>query len=127
MLDYMYSLLIADEVIKEYVGNRIKFYEYPETGDFSGTYIVFDPIDSDRIGDYADNIYLSEDSLIQVDIWSENRKTRDLVAKRIRKILVDKNGFSETNGPDEWDKATGVFRVARRYGKKVYREDFNNL
>jgi len=127
MLDYMYSLLIADDVINQYVGNRIKFYEYPSTGDFSGTYVVFDPIDTDQIGDYADGVYLTEDSLVQVDIWSDNRKTRDLVAKRIRKILVDDNGFSETTGPDEWDKETKIFRIARRYGMKEYREDFGSL
>ena len=127
MLDYMYSLLIADSVIKQYVGNRIKFYEYPATGDFSGTYIVLDPIDTGQVGDYADNTYLSENSLIQIDIWSDNRKTRDLVAKQVRKILVSQKGFSETTGPDEWDKDTGIFRIARRYSKKLYREDFNNL
>ena len=127
MLDYMHSLLIADSVINEYVGNRIKFYEYPPTGDFSGTYIVFDPIDTNQIGDYADGIYLTEDSLVQVDIWSDNRKTRDLVAKRLRKILVDDNGFSETTGPDEWDKETKIFRIARRYGMKEYREDLDSL
>lgn len=127
MLDYMYSLLIADSIINQYVGNRIKYYEYPATGDFSGIYIVLDPIDPDRIGDYADNTYLSEESLIQVDIWSDSRKTRDLVAKQIRKILVEENEFSEKTGPDEWDKDTGIFRIARRYSKKLYRKDFNNL
>lgn len=127
MLDYMYSLLIADPVINQYVGNRIKFYEYPATGDFSGIYIVIDPIDPHKIGDYADNTYLSENSLIQIDIWSDNRKTRDLVAKQIRRILVSQNGFSETTGPDEWDKDSGIFRIARRYSKKIYREDIDNL
>lgn len=127
MLDYMYSLLIADPVINEYVGNRIKFYKYPPTGDFSGTYIVFDPIDTNQIGDYADGIYLTEESLVQVDIWSKNKETRDLVAKRIRKILVDDNGFSETTGPDEFDKKTKIFRLAKRYGMKFYREDFDSL
>lgn len=123
----MYALLIADDLIQEYAGGRIKFYEYPPTGDFSGTYIVLDPIDLDRIGDYADDTYLTEDSLIQVDIWSDNRQERNLVAKQVRKILVDKNRFSEVPGVDEWDKDTGIFRIARRYGKKLYRQDFNNL
>lgn len=127
MLDYMYSLLIADSVIDQYVSNRIKFYNYPGTRNFSGTYIVMDPIDTGKIGDYADNKYLLEDSLIQIDIWSDNRKTRDLVAKRVRKILVDENDFSETLGPDEWDKDTGIYRITRRYSKKMYREDFNKL
>lgn len=127
MLDYMYSLLIADPVINEYVGNRIKFYKYPPTGDFSGTYIVFDPIDTNQIGDYADGIYLTEESLVQVDIWSKNKETRDLVAKRIRKILVDDNGFSETTGPDEFDKDTRIYRLAKRYGMKFYREDLDSL
>ena len=127
MLDYMYSLLIADDVINQHVGNRIKFYKYPPTGDFSGTYIVFDPIDTNQIGDYADGIYLTEDSLVQVDIWSKNKETRDLVAKRIRKILVDDNGFSETTGPDEFDKDTRIYRLAKRYGMKFYREDLDSL
>ncbi|WP_368900598.1 tail completion protein gp17 [Oceanobacillus oncorhynchi] len=127
MLDYMYALLIADATIKKYADGRIKFYEYPPTGDFSGTYIVLDPIDMDRIGDYADDTYLTEDSLVQIDIWSDSRQERNLVAKQIRKVLVDENRFSEIPGVDEWDKDTGIFRIARRYRKKVYRKDFNNL
>lgn len=127
MLENIYSLLIADEVINQYVDKRIKAYNYPATGDFSGTYIVLDPIDSGKIGDYGDDKYLTEDSLIQVDIWSDNRQTRDLVAQRIRLILVDGNGFIETTGPDEWDKETRIYRIARRYRKKVYRQDFDSL
>lgn len=127
MLDDMYALLIADDLIQEYVGGRIKFYEYPPTGDFSGAYIVLDPIDMDRTGDYADDTYLTEDSLVQIDIWSDSRQERNLVAKQIRKVLVDENRFSEIPGVDEWDKDTGIFRIARRYRKKVYRKDFNNL
>lgn len=131
ILDTAYKALIEDDFIKEQTYDetledyRIKFYEYPETGDVDNPYIVIDPIDSPTPTLYADNQWIRIDVLLQIDVWSPDRKLTDAVADKVRDVMWDKFGFPQTAGPKEYDK--GVYRDARRYRGTLYREDFDSL
>ncbi|WP_026581023.1 DUF3168 domain-containing protein [Bacillus sp. J33] len=122
MINKIYESFLADSLIQEKVGSRIKFYEYPSTTDLvKGPYIVIDPLDTPTPKDYADNKWLTEDHLFQIEVWSKSLADRDAVAKQIRKVMWDKVGFAQTGGGvDEWDKDLNIYRDARRYRGKSY-------
>ncbi|WP_256815562.1 hypothetical protein [Cytobacillus sp. Bac17] len=113
---------LADPLIQEKVGRRIKFYEYPSTTDLEkGPYVVIDPLDTPIPKDYADNKWLTEDYLFQIEVWSKSLADRDAVSKQIRKVMWDKLGFAQSGGGvDEWEKDLNIYRDARRYRGKVY-------
>lgn len=116
----IYDALKADALIQEKVGDRIKFYEYSETGDVSGPVIIIDPIAPSMPADFADNQWLTEDYLYQIDVWSKSMSDTKDIADRIRKVMWSINFGQSATGPDEWDKDTGIYRDARRYRGKVY-------
>lgn len=120
----IYNELIADPYIKEQASGRIKYYEYPETGNVTAPYIVIAPLDAPLPKDYADNQWLTYDCLFQIDVWSKNRILTETIADKIRDVMWKLN-FVQTSGPKEYED--GIFRDARRYRGKLYREDFNNL
>lgn len=118
----IYDALVADDVISPYKSN-IKFYEYPATGDVSTVYIIIDPLDAPIPGDFADNKWLTDDYMYQIEVWSNDINNRDKVASRIRDVLWNIGIGQFGGGADEYDE--GVFRDARRYrGKKILRSDY---
>ncbi|MFB4471824.1 hypothetical protein ACDI16_02500 [Oceanobacillus caeni] len=120
MLNKIYNALISDSVISEkIVDDGIKFYEYPETG-MTGTRIIIEPLDTPTPSDFADNIWLTEDYLYQIEVWSKNRTDRDIVAKQIQKIMWNELGFVNLGGIDERDKDLNIYRDARRYRGREY-------
>lgn len=125
ILDVAYKALIADDYIRQHCFSRIKFYEYPETGEVDEPYIIIDPVDAPSPIDFADNKWIKLDYYLQIDVWSPDRKLTDAIADKIRDVVWDKFGFPQKPGPKEYDK--GVFRDARRYRGSLYRDDFNNL
>lgn len=127
MLDKIYRSLIADDYIAEKAKGRIKFYEYPETGEVGNAYIVIDPLDVPTPSDFADDTWLTDDYLYQIDVWSKDRQVTRKIAKHIRPAMRS-IGFGQTSGGvDEYDKDTGIFRDARRYRGKIYRDDYDSL
>lgn len=124
MMDAIYQALIADSYIAEQAAGRIKYYQYPATGDVTGPYIIIDPLDVPTPDDFADDTWLTDDYLYQVEVWSKNRKTTEALADRVRKILWTL-GFKQGSGMQEYDE--GIFRDARRYRGKFYRGDFDSL
>lgn len=125
ILNEIYNALIADPYINDQALGRIKFYEYPESGEVDKPHIVIDPIDSPTPSDFADNTWTTLDYLVQIDVWTRNRKTTDSMADRIRDVMWKRFGFKHQSGPKEYNQ--GVFRDARRYRGKLYRHDFENL
>lgn len=125
ILEKVYESLVADDYIKEQALGRIKYYEYPETGDVDNPYIVIDPIDAPKPSDYADDNWTKYDCLLQVDVWTRNRKITGSIADQIRDVMWDVFGFSQQSGPNEYDE--GIYRDARRYRGTVYRDDFDSL
>lgn len=122
----IYDELMKDDYIVEQAAGRIKFYEYPETGDVTGPYIVIDPLDVPMPSDFADNTYLTEDYIFQIDVWTKNRLTTKKLAKRIQDILWKMNFPNSGGGMDEYDKESEIYRDARRYRGKLYTEEFED-
>jgi len=121
MLYKIYDAFKADPLIQEKVGERIKFYEYPLTGDVTGPYIIIDPLSSPIPGDYADNEQLTDEYMYQIEVWSKNLSDTESIAKQIRTVLRKEIGFAQYGtGIDEWDKDLGIYRDARRYRGKEY-------
>lgn len=114
MIWEIYYALIADKVINEKVGDRIKFYEYPEQKDVKETHIIIDPIAPPRPVKSADNERIVYEYFYQIDVWSKNMNERDEIMKRISSILK-KIGFGENGGIDEYDKDFKIFRIAKRF------------
>lgn len=125
----IYNALLTDDVISDLVSDRIKFYEYPEAKSMTKTHVIIDPLDPPKPSDFADNQWLTDDYLYQIDVWSKEMDERDLIASTIRQILWDKLNVRQFggNGIDEYDKDYDIFRDARHYRGKKYRDDFNNL
>ncbi len=84
-----------------------------------GVYIVIDPLDVPRPGDYADDQPLTDDYLYQIEVWSQDYLLTNNVAKEVRKVMLA-IGFGQGSGVDEWDSDTRIYRDARRYEGKVY-------
>ena len=121
VLDIVYKALIADPFIKEQVENRIKFYEYPETGEVNEPYIVIDPIDVPQPKDFADNTWLTYDCFLQIEVWTKNRTTTRILAEKVQQVMWISLSFAQKGGISEYDE--GVFRDARRYRGKIYTTD----
>jgi hypothetical protein len=123
MIEKIYEAFKADPFINEKVGDRIKYYEYPAAGDVTGPYIIIDPLAPPTPGDYADNEWLTDEHLIQIEVWSKNRLDTGAIAKQIRLVMWMSLGFGQlSSGVNEWDKDLQVYRDARRYKGKTYIE-----
>ncbi|TYR81115.1 DUF3168 domain-containing protein [Priestia megaterium] len=121
MLYAVYDALKTSTLIAEKVDKRIKFYEYPPTETMQGVYIVIDPLESPKPTDYADNKWLAEEYLYQIEVWSKSLADTQAVAKEVQRVLRNELGFGQYGGGvDEWDKETGIYRDARRYRGKIY-------
>ena len=111
----IYYKLIEDDLINEKVGNRIKFYEYPETEDVSGAYIVIDPIAPARPVKNADNKRIVYEYFYQIDVWSKSINDTKNVMKSISDVLWNIGFVENGSGIDEYDEETGIFRQAKRF------------
>ncbi|MCM2675580.1 hypothetical protein [Alkalicoccobacillus plakortidis] len=114
----IYNALAANPVIKEKVNvnTQIKFYKYPATGDFSGCYIIIDPITTPSPNSFGGNKWITKRYLYQIEVWSSSLTDRDLVAEAIEKVLWDSLEFRQSgDGLDEYDEGLKIYRDARRY------------
>jgi len=123
----IYYKLLEDDYINEKAGNNIKFYKYPEPNDVKETHIIIDPLDPPKPSDFADDTWLTDDYLLQIDVWSKDMSERDEIAKKIQSIMWKMNFKRLPGGVDEYDDDYAIFRDARRYRGKAYRKDFNKL
>jgi hypothetical protein len=126
VLGMIYDALMVNSAIKEAAYGRIKFYEFPETGEVTAPFIIIDPLDVPLPKDFADDTWLTYDCLFQIDVWSKKRTATRELSRQIRDVMWTL-GFSQGSGVDEWDKGTGIFRDARRYRGKLYRDDLDTL
>lgn len=124
ILKMVYDVLIADSFIKEQADGRIKYYEYPESGDVTAPYIIIVPLDVPKPSDFADNTWLTYDALYQIEVWTKNRTVTRELAEHIQKVMWEK-GFGQKGGLDEYEEK--IFRDARRYRGKLYRDDLDTV
>ncbi|MDV7767603.1 DUF3168 domain-containing protein [Peribacillus sp. CSMR9] len=111
----IYNQLRSNELIVSLCADRIKFYEYPETGDASKPFIVIDPLDVPVPTVYASNENHANEYLYQIDVESTNRLQVKEIQAEIKKELK-KLGFGQLkDGLDEYFKETKRFVDARRY------------
>ncbi|MBT2615127.1 MULTISPECIES: DUF3168 domain-containing protein [unclassified Bacillus (in: firmicutes)] len=111
----IYNQLKSNELIVSLCEDRIKFYEYPETGDTSKPFIVIDPLDVPVPTVYASNENHANEYLYQIDVESTNRLQVKEIQAEIKKELK-KLGFGQLkDGLDEYFKETKRFVDARRY------------
>lgn len=125
ILSIIYGHLMSNDYVKEQAFNRIKYYEYPETGNVDNPFIILDPLDDGQPINFADNTWTKLDFLIQVDVWTPNRLTTLYLSNTIRDVMWSELGFKQIKGPSEYDE--GVFRKADRYSGTLYREEFDSL
>ena len=59
------------------VETRIKYYVYPDSADVTKPYVVTDPLRPPVPGDYADNDWITEEHLVQIDVWAKTRADKD--------------------------------------------------
>ncbi|MFP7480196.1 DUF3168 domain-containing protein [Terribacillus saccharophilus] len=117
----IYNSLTADSLISTLVGERIKFYEYPPSGDVTGSWIVIDPIGPPLPTDYADDKPTAYEYLYQIDVWSKTDTEQKSIARQIGEVLRRELGAGQYGtGVDEWDKDLNIFRDGRRYRLKEY-------
>lgn len=114
MLWKIYDALIDHPLIYDKVGNRIKFYEYPETGDVSGVFIIIDPLSPPKPVGHGDNKRIVYEYFYQIDVWSRDMDDTAIVMETVSDVMW-KIGFGETDGIDEYDKDTDIFRQAKRF------------
>lgn len=117
ILDIVYDILKDEQDMK----NNIKFFEYPDVKESDEVKIIIDPMDSPAPSDYGDNEWLTLDFQIQIDVFSNERKKTNNIAEKIRNIMWNELKFHQIPGPRRYE--SGVFRDARRYRGKIYRDD----
>ncbi|MGE6370645.1 hypothetical protein ACQKDB_16075 [Planococcus kocurii] len=128
----LYNVMIADEFIAGKVrytsGSktqyRIKFQEYPATGDVNGAYIVIDPISAPIDTDFADDVILASETLLDIDVWTKKRTESKELSDAIKKLVKEHGYYAFGGAPPEYDKSSGIHRDMRRYRKKVNSEEY---
>lgn len=123
----IHNKLLEDETINNLVGGRIKFYKYPEAKSIKEAHIIIDPIDVPKPDDYADNQWLTDDYMFQIDVWTKDMEDKEIIASVIRKVMWSLDFRQLAGGVDEYDEGYDIFRDARRYRGKAYRKDLNKL
>lgn len=124
-INLVYETLKKDSVIKSYLesakdGLKIKFYEYPETADYEGSYMIIDPLINGMPSSYSDKTWVTYDYLVHIDIFSRNYNDSLTLADRVRDVLWDKLGFKQNDMTSEYD--TGIYREARRYTGSLHKK-----
>ena len=115
VLMMVHDALIKNEVISSNCGKRIKFYNYPETGDTSKPFMIITPMNPPEDAVHGSNDNLGEVYYYQIDVQASQRTIPKLVQNEIKKELK-KLGFVRTpNGLDEYFPETKRYVDARRY------------
>lgn len=127
MMMKIYNALIADPYIKEKASGRIKFFEYPESATMTLPFIIIDSLGPPLDSDYGDDQPIAEEYLYQIDVWTKDRKLTKELARRVKNALRVANFYYYAGGVDEYDKATKIYRDARRFRGKLYTEDVEAL
>src|SRR5699024_6153669 len=130
ILDKVYKIIKDDEVVRSYVesetdGLRIRYFEYPETADMSGSWIVLESIINALPSGVSVDTWVYYDYLIHIEVWSRKREYNLIIANRIRDLLWDKLKFKQNDDTDEYD--LGIYRDARRNEGQLHRIDLDTI
>src|SRR5699024_12884257 len=130
ILDKVYKIIKDDEVVRSYVesetdGLRIRYFEYHETADMSGRWIVLEYIINALPSGFSDDTWVSYDYLIHIEVWSRKREDNLIIANRIRDLLWDKLKFKQNDDTDEYD--LGIYRDERSNVGQLHRSDLDTI
>lgn len=133
MLDAVYQQLLENDYIqlqtciddqlpaddRQY---RIKFYEYPETGNKNGPFISIRPLDVPTEALHGSDKELSISFIYQVDVQGKYRSVCKELQYNIKKELKKLGFIQMSSGLDEYFSETKRFVDARRYttNTKIY-------
>lgn len=123
MLMIVYNQLVNNPVISELAGNRIKFYEVPET--METPFVVIRPLDVPTPSLYASDKELSSKFTYQIEVETSIRMDAKKIQAAIKKEMAEL-GFGQLNeGLDNYFDATKHYVDARRYRANTKLYDTN--
>ncbi|TDL96685.1 hypothetical protein ERX27_07465 [Macrococcus brunensis] len=133
ILTMVYDAIKDDELIAKYVGNRIKFNDYPDALSMTEPYIVLDDIDDPVPVAYIDGDESAYSYIVQVDVFVKYSTTykarlvRNEISERIQRLLWEKLKMGNvTNFKPDYNKDLKLYSSTRRYETIIYRDDLKS-
>ncbi|CUM00137.1 DUF3168 domain-containing protein [Listeria monocytogenes] len=121
ILNVIYTTLSKNDIIHTTCEERIKYYDFPGTGDSNKTFLLIIPLDVPVPTNFSSNESTWEDFLVQIDVQSDNRLTAKQIQEEVRKEMK-RIGFGQlAGGLDEYFPETGRFVDARKYSGLPYK------
>ncbi|ELN9181309.1 DUF3168 domain-containing protein, partial [Listeria monocytogenes] len=115
ILNIIYTTLSKNDIIHTTCEERIKYYDFPSTGDSNKTFLLIIPLDVPVPTNFSSNEAMWEDFLVQIDVQSDNRLIVKQIQEEVRKEMK-RIGFGQlAGGLDEYFPETGRFVDARKY------------
>ncbi|HDI4554546.1 TPA: DUF3168 domain-containing protein [Listeria monocytogenes] len=121
ILNIIYTTLSKNDIIHSTCEERIKYYDFPSTGDSNKTFLLIIPLDVPVPTNFSSNEAMWEDFLVQIDVQSDNRLIVKQIQEEVRKEMK-RIGFGQlAGGLDEYFPETGRFVDARKYSGLPYK------
>ncbi|HBI6126795.1 TPA: DUF3168 domain-containing protein [Listeria monocytogenes] len=121
ILNIIYTTLSKNDIIHTTCEERIKYYDFPSTGNSNKTFLLIIPLDVPVPTNFSSNEAMWEDFLVQIDVQSDNRLIVKQIQEEVRKEMKQ-IGFGQlAGGLDEYFPETGRFVDARKYSGLPYK------
>ncbi|EOV3192909.1 DUF3168 domain-containing protein [Listeria monocytogenes] len=121
ILNIIYTTLSKNDIIHTTCEERIKYYDFPSTGDSNKTFLLIIPLDVPVPTNFSSNEAVWEDFLVQIDVQSDDRLIVKQIQEEVRKEMK-RIGFGQlAGGLDEYFPETGRFVDARKYSGLPYK------
>ncbi|EAC5134684.1 DUF3168 domain-containing protein [Listeria monocytogenes] len=121
ILNIIYTTLSKNDIIHTTCEERIKYYDFPSTGNSNKTFLLIIPLDVPVPTNFSSNEAMWEDFLVQIDVQSDDRLTVKQIQEEVRKEMK-RIGFGQlAGGLDEYFPETGRFVDARKYSGLPYK------
>lgn len=101
-------------------GDRIKFYEYAETGDLLSPFIIITPSQPSKPSSYGSNTNHSESYYYQINVEATKRGVRDSLAYEVRKVMRTLGFEQQAGGLDTYFKETKRYVNTRLYSAILF-------
>ncbi|EAD7441489.1 DUF3168 domain-containing protein [Listeria monocytogenes] len=121
ILNIIYTTLSKNDIIHTTCEERIKYYDFPSTGDSNKTFLLIIPLDVPVPTNFSSKEAMWEDFLVQIDVQSDNRLIVKQIQEEVRKEMKQ-IGFGQlAGGLDEYFPETARFVDARKYSGLPYK------
>ncbi|EAC4365487.1 DUF3168 domain-containing protein [Listeria monocytogenes] len=121
ILNIIYTTLSKNDIIHTTCEERIKYYDFPSTGDSNKTFLLIIPLDVPVPTNFSSNEAMWEDFLVQIDVQSDNRLIVKQIQEEVRKEMKQLGFGQLAGGLDEYFPETGRFVDARKYSGLPYK------